>query len=197
MPVGGAQGRWPVQALEALFQPDSLQNKRNTEAVEIAPVPWLRVYDLSTSHDLPLDKARDQVRALYVAENSAELARKEGRPSWPRGRQPRQCDGLSAPVTVSRDRTQDQPRAVVDAPCTRRLDKLPAWRGSGRAGLCRDQGQPHRGPRRRTTPWRAGAQQYLQAWGSAEAQAYYELLKQRFKVQIKAPRPIGQIEPQN
>jgi hypothetical protein len=28
--------------------------------------------------------------------------------------------------------------------------------------------------------------QYLQAWGSAEAQAYYELLKQRFKVQIKA-----------
>ena len=40
-------------------------------------------------------------------------------------------------------------------------------------------------------------QQYEQWLTTAEGLAYYELLKQRFKVQIKAPRPIGQIEPQN
>ena len=32
-------------------------------------------------------------------------------------------------------------------------------------------------------------QQFDQWLGTAEGMAYYELLKQRFKVQIKAPRP--------
>ena len=32
-------------------------------------------------------------------------------------------------------------------------------------------------------------QQYVQWLATAEGLAYYELLKQRFKVQIKAPRP--------
>ena len=32
-------------------------------------------------------------------------------------------------------------------------------------------------------------QQYLQWWTNSEALAYYELLKQRFKAQIKVPRP--------
>jgi peptidyl-prolyl cis-trans isomerase D len=32
-------------------------------------------------------------------------------------------------------------------------------------------------------------QQYLQWWSNAEGLAYYELLKDRFKVQIKVPRP--------
>ena len=40
-------------------------------------------------------------------------------------------------------------------------------------------------------------QQYTQAWGTAEALAYYELLKQRFKVQIKAPRPTAESAAQN
>ena len=31
--------------------------------------------------------------------------------------------------------------------------------------------------------------QYVQWWTTAEGLAYYELLKQRFKVQIKTPRP--------
>ena len=33
--------------------------------------------------------------------------------------------------------------------------------------------------------------QYLQAWGSAENLAYYNLLKERLKVQILAPKPSG------
>ena len=32
-------------------------------------------------------------------------------------------------------------------------------------------------------------QQYAQWWSTAEAQAHYELLKQRFKVKILVPEP--------
>jgi len=31
--------------------------------------------------------------------------------------------------------------------------------------------------------------QYAQWWAQAEAQAYYKLLQERFKAQIKVPRP--------
>ena len=34
-------------------------------------------------------------------------------------------------------------------------------------------------------------QQYGQWWASAENLAYYNLLKERFKVQIKVPKPTG------
>jgi peptidyl-prolyl cis-trans isomerase D len=33
------------------------------------------------------------------------------------------------------------------------------------------------------------AGQYTRAWGTAEAMAYYEVLKNRFKVQVNVPRP--------
>ncbi len=34
-------------------------------------------------------------------------------------------------------------------------------------------------------------QQFSQAWTTAESQAYFSLLKERFKVQIKAEKPSG------
>ncbi|MNU10184.1 hypothetical protein D3C72_2571920 [compost metagenome] len=37
-------------------------------------------------------------------------------------------------------------------------------------------------------------QQYMQWWASAEGQAYYEMLKKRFKAEIKAPRPSATLQ---
>ncbi|MBS0292272.1 MAG: SurA N-terminal domain-containing protein [Proteobacteria bacterium] len=202
-PAQGAEGALAsARFLEALFQPDSLQNKRNTEAIEISPSTMVagRVTAYQPAMTLPLDKARERVRLLYVADKSAELARQEGQAklaAWKAS--PDSATGLSAALTVSRDRLQDQPRAVVDAALQAPTDKLPAWVGVDLAGqgyavlkvnriVPRDAAD--------AAAARAERQQYLQLWASAEAQAYYELLKQRFKVQIKAPRPVAQSEPQ-
>ena len=38
-------------------------------------------------------------------------------------------------------------------------------------------------------------QQYAQAWAAAENLAYYNLLKERFKVQMKVAKPSGLDEP--
>ncbi|WP_406626084.1 SurA N-terminal domain-containing protein [Acidovorax sp. SDU_ACID1] len=203
-PQPGGQG--PLSSprfLEALFQPDTLQNKRNTEAVEIGSSMLAagRVTEYQPAMLLPLDKAKEKVRTLYVAEKSAQLARAEGEAklaAWKAA--PGSAAGLSAPVTVSRDQPQNQPAPVVTAALHSPVDKLPAWEGvdlgpQGYAVL-----KVNRIVERESlddAQARMERQQYTQAWSTAEALAYYELLKQRFKVQIKAPRPTAESAAQN
>ncbi|MBS0389597.1 MAG: SurA N-terminal domain-containing protein [Proteobacteria bacterium] len=203
MPAPGAEGALAsARFLEALFQPDTLQNKRNTEAIEIGNSAMVagRVTAYQPAMTLPLEKAREQARSLYVADKSAELARQEGQTklaAWKAN--PDSASGLSAALTVARDRLQDQPRAVVDAALQAPTDKLPALVGVDLAGQGYAVVKVNRIVPRDAADAAAARverQQYLQLWASAEAQAYYELLKQRFKVQIKAPRPVAQSESQ-
>ncbi|WP_312564270.1 SurA N-terminal domain-containing protein [Diaphorobacter sp.] len=196
--AGGAGPLANARFLEALFQSDSLQNKRNTEAIEIGTSVLAagRVTAYQPAMTLPLDKARDQVRAIYIAEKSAELARQEGQAkltAWKAA--PDAASGLTAALTVSRDRLQDQPRSVVDAALRANVDQLPAWTGvdlgaQGYAVVKINRVVPRDGVDDARA--RMEREQYLQSWASAEALAYYDLLKQRFKVQIKAPRPVAQ-----
>ena len=198
--AGGAGPLANARFLEALFQSDSLQNKRNTEAIEIGTSVLAagRVTAYQPAMTLPLDKARDQVRAIYIAEKSAELARQEGQAkltAWKAA--PDAASGLTAALTVSRDRLQDQPRSVVDAALRANVDQLPAWTGvdlgaQGYAVVKINRVVPRDGVDDARA--RMEREQYLQSWASAEALAYYDLLKQRFKVQIKAPRPVAQAE---
>ena len=201
--AGGAGPLANARFLEALFQSDSLQNKRNTEAIEIGTSVLAagRVTAYQPAMTLPLDKARDQVRAIYIAEKSAELARQEGQAkltAWKAA--PDAASGLTAALTVSRDRLQDQPRSVVDAALRANVDQLPAWTGvdlgaQGYAVVKINRVVPRDGVDDARA--RMEREQYLQSWASAEALAYYDFLKQRFKVQIKAPRPVAQAELQN
>ncbi|WP_312792863.1 SurA N-terminal domain-containing protein [Diaphorobacter nitroreducens] len=201
--AGGAGPLANARFLEALFQSDSLQNKRNTEAIEIGTSVLAagRVKAYQPAMTLPLDKARDQVRAIYIVEKSAELARQEGQAkltAWKAA--PDAASGLTAALTVSRDRLQDQPRSVVDAALRANVDQLPAWTGvdlgaQGYAVVKINRVVPRDGVDDARA--RMEREQYLQSWASAEALAYYDLLKQRFKVQIKAPRPVAQAELQN
>ncbi|WP_311223848.1 MULTISPECIES: SurA N-terminal domain-containing protein [unclassified Acidovorax] len=184
--------------LEALFQPDSLQNKRNTEAVEIAPSTMAagRITAYSAAQTLPFDSVRAQVREQFVTEKSAELARKEGETklaAWKAA--PTSATGLTAPLTLSRDQTQGQPRALVDAVLHAPVDALPSLSGVDLGALGYAVVKVNRVIDRAAVDAATAQQQhqqYQQAWGSAEALAYYELLKQRFEVHIKAPRPTAE-----
>ena len=198
-PVPGATGALASpRFLEALFQPESLQSKRNTEAVETAPSTLVagRITAYQPAMTLPLEQAQAKARTLYLADRSAQLARQEGAAklaAWKAN--PGSASGLGQPVVVSRDQVQGQTRTVVDAALHAPVDALPSWVGvdlgpDGYAVLkvnrivSRDNLEEGR--------QRMEQQQYTQAWASAEALAYYEVLKQRFKVQIKAPRPSAE-----
>ena len=181
--------------LEALFSSDALENKRNTEAVEIGPSQMVagRIVQYLPARTLPLAEVKDRVQQLYVAEKSAELARQEGQKrldAWQAN--PSSATGLGAAVVVARNQPGEQPRALVDAVMSTSAQALPAWAGIdlGAAGYAIAKVE-------RIVPAAAGnaeqtaqrQQQYVQWLSSAEALAYYEMLKGRYKVQIKVPRP--------
>lgn len=195
-PVAGANGALAhPKFLEALFSSDSLENKRNTEAVEFGTSQMVagRVAEYTPARTLAYEEVQAQVRQRYVAEKAAELARKEGqakRAAW--AENAASATGLSAPMVVARDLPLNQPRAVLDAVLGANTDTLPAWTGvdlgaQGYAVAKVNRVVPPEAPEPQLAQQRQ--QQYAQWWSTAEGLAYYETLKQRFKVQIKAPRP--------
>jgi peptidyl-prolyl cis-trans isomerase D len=182
--------------LEALFSSDSLENKRNTEAVEFGPSQMVagRVTQYTPARTLAFDEVQAQVRQRYVAEQSAELARKEGeakRTAW--ADKASGATGLSAPLVVARDQPQNQSRPVVDAVLSVRADELPAWTGVDMGDLGYVVAKVNRVLPQTTPEPQISAQrhqQYVQWWSEAEGLAYYETLKQRYKAEIKVPRPL-------
>ena len=181
--------------LEALFANDSVEGKRNTSAIEVGPSQLVagRISTYTPTRTLPLQEVSDRARLLLIAEKSAELARKDAeakKAAWTGNAAP--AAGLAPAVVVSRDQTQNLPRAVVDAALRASPDNLPAWvsadlgsQGTAVVKVLRII------PREGVDAQQAAQQrqQLQQWWTTAEGFAYYEMLKERFKVQIKPTRP--------
>ena len=196
VPSPGASG--PLanpKFLEALFANDSVEGKRNTSAIEVGPSQLVagRISTYTPTRTLPLQEVSDRARLLLIAEKSAELARKDAeakKAAWTGNAAP--AAGLAPAVVVSRDQTQNLPRAVVDAALRASPDNLPAWvsadlgsQGTAVVKVLRII------PREGADAQQAAQQrqQLQQWWTTAEGFAYYEMLKERFKVQIKPTRP--------
>jgi peptidyl-prolyl cis-trans isomerase D len=178
--------------LDAIFAPSSLESKRNTEAIETASGQLVsaRVLQHSKAQTRPLAEVRNEVRARFVAQRSAELAREAGEKQLAAWKNGADTSTLPAARMVSRDNAQGVPAPVLNAVLSAQPKQLPAWVGvnqgeQGYTVIRVDQVLPR-------LPREGGAamqelQQYSQWWSTLEGQAYYELLKQRFKVKLNVP----------
>jgi len=194
-PAPGAKG--PLASrnfLSALFANDSLERKQNTEAIEVGSSQLAsgRVTQYTAAHPVPLAEVKDKIRAQIVTERAAVLAKAEGEAklaAWTA-----KADGATfgAPVTVSRIDAQSQPLPVIDAALRADAAKLPSLVGvdlgtQGYAVVRVAKVVP------RTPPSPEQAQQESAQVGqsvtAAEAAAYYNLLKDRFKAEILVPKP--------
>jgi peptidyl-prolyl cis-trans isomerase D len=197
----GATGALANQKfLDALFAPDSIQKKRNTEAVEIAPSTLVagRVTQYTPARTLPLEEVKDRVRERIVSARAAELAKKEGMEKLAAWKASPAGAALPAPIAVSRQDSQKQPQAVVEAALKADPAALPALVGvdlgeQGYAVVKVNKVLPRDMPPEAVA--RQERDQYGQWWASAENLAYYNLLKERFKVKIVAPKPAGLEQP--
>ena len=181
--------------LSALFGPDAIEKKRNTEAIEVAPSQLVsgRIVQYTPARTQPFAEVKDVVRQRWLAQRGAEEARKEGvakLAAWKAA--PASATALSAPVVVSREQTQKLPNPVVDAALRADPGALPAFVGvdlgaSGYAVVKVEKVVP------RDVPVEAAAKQqrnqYAQWWTSAENLAYYNGLKERFKAEILVTKP--------
>jgi peptidyl-prolyl cis-trans isomerase D len=179
--------------LAAVFAQDSIEKKRNTEAIELAPnvLAAARIINYSPARTLPLDEVRARVREQVVSQLATARARSEGAAKLTEWKANPDAAKLPSAMVVSRDAKQVQPSALVEAVLRASTQTLPAWVGvdlgasgyavvkvekvmqrdvSNAAGLARER------------------EQYAQWWASAEGLAYYKLLKEKFKAEIKIAR---------
>ena len=179
--------------LAAVFSQDSIEKKRNTEAVELAPnvLAAARMTSYSPARTLPLEEVKARVRDQLVAQQSAERARAEGTAKLAEWKSAPDTAKLAPAVVISREAKQTYPTALVEAALRASTQTMPAWIGVdlGTSGyavvkvekiLPRDSSNAASLSRERD--------QYAQWWASAEGLAYYKLLKEKFKAEIKVAR---------
>jgi len=191
-----ANGRF----LAALFEADSLAKKRNTEAIEVGANQLVagRILAYSPVRTLPFNEVRAQVSERVAAAAALEMARSEGNAKLMQWKQDASKASLSNPVMVSRDQAQNVASSIVMAALRVDPAALPVWLGvelgpdgfaivrvnkvAARVGVPVAVQQRDR-------------EQYTQWWTTAEAQAYYDALKKRFKVQILAASSDAPVTP--
>ncbi len=192
-PVAGNTAVNNPKLLAAVFSQDSIEKKRNTEAVELAPnvLAAARIISYSPARTLPLDDVKARVREQVLAQQANERARAEGAAKLAEWKISPDAAKLSAAIVVSREAKQAQPSVLVEAALRASSQTLPAWVGvdlgvSGYAVVKVEKVLP------RDTTNAAGVarerDQYAQWWASAEGLAYYKLLKEKFKAEIKIAR---------
>ena len=176
--------------LDALFGNEAIRNKRNTEAIEVSPSTLVsgRVVKHEAARQLPLADVKAQVRDRLVVVQAAALARKQGEARLAELRAAPTTAMTEAAVTLSRAQQRELPGPLVDAALKAPTATLPAFVGVdlGDQGYAVVKIGKVLGRDPVTADASRAQSQYAQAWGDAESQAYYNALKSRFKVEIKA-----------
>lgn len=183
-----------AKLLQALFASDSIQNKRNTEAVETATnqLTAARIVRHTPAQVRPLADVSASVRERLLSERSAALAKAEGEAKLAAWRQDASAAKLSPAAVVSRDKPEGLNSTLLLAVLSTDLSATPAWTSVdlGNQGyvVIRVNKRVER-----PVPEAAMAEREVaelgQLWNGAEGQAYMEYLKARFKAEIRVPKP--------
>jgi peptidyl-prolyl cis-trans isomerase D len=194
-PASGATGVLTnTKFLAAIFAPDAIEKKRNTEAVETAPNQLAagRITQYTPARTMSFVDVRNVVRDRVVAARAAELAKKEGMEKLVAWKAAPATALMPAAIVVSRDQSQNISPQVLSAALRADTAALPTFVGvdlgaRGYAVVRVNKIVP------RAVPTEANAKQdraqYAQWWTGAESQAYYGLLKERFKGEILVASP--------
>ena len=192
----GAEGALASEAfLAALFAADSIDNKRNTDAIDLGSNQMVsgRVVSYQPAKQLAFDEVADRVKTLYVEQQSAVLAREAGEAKLKEWLSDSSKErGFLPAVVVARDNAVGMPRQILDAALQAKTDALPALEGvslgdAGYAIVKVNKILPQSDLSEDLS--RQAALQYVQLMSTAEGAAYYDLLKKKFNVQFKVQRP--------
>jgi peptidyl-prolyl cis-trans isomerase D len=182
--------------LTAIFSPDAVEKKRNTEAVEVAPNQLVsaRITQYAPARVLPLAEVSNDVRERLVNSRATELAKKDGAAKLEAWKAQPDSAKLAAAVVVSRDQSQAISPVVLDKVMHVDTSTLPAWVGvdlgnQGYTVVRVNKVMERTEAKEEQVKQERG--QYGQWVASAESQAYYEVLKNRYKAQIKVAKPLA------
>lgn len=172
--------------LDLLFARDSVQSKRNTEAVETGPNQLVsaRIVEYRPARKLPFDDVKSQVRDRVVAVQAAQLAKQEAERRVTAWKSAPDQARMDPPLLLSHGMPSDLPRPIAQAALRTPVDKLPAWatvdlgNNQGWAVVRINKVLPSDVSEENA---REAGQQFGQLWAAAETQAYLATLKSRYK----------------
>lgn len=176
--------------LKAIFSQDAVANKRNTDAVEVAPSTLVsgRVLEYKPASKRPLSEVADQIRQRVTQEEEMRLARQAGEAKLNAVKTSGDATGFGEAKVVSRTMPQPtiNPTAAM-AVLKADVSKLPAYvgvelpgQGYGvyRIGKVSQPAQPDQARRQQE------AAAITRALGSAELYGYIEALKKKAKAKV-------------
>ncbi len=188
-PAAGATGPLAsAKLLEAVFAKDALENKRNTDAVEVGPNQLVSAHVLkhTPARVQTLDEVKAAVVERLVTEQALALAKKEGQAALAALGSGSGDNKLSDNAIISRSNPQGVPRPVLEAALRADAGKLPVntgveLPGAGYVVLRVLKVLPREKP---PGSEETISQQYAQAWAAAESDAFMTALKKRYKARV-------------
>jgi peptidyl-prolyl cis-trans isomerase D len=184
--------------LQAIFSSDALKEKRNTEAVEVAPSVLVagHVVEFKPAAKRPLAEVETAIRQRVAQEEAARLARAAGQAKLSASaRAPADASGFGEAKVVSRTKAPTINQVAAIAVLKANVDKLPAFvgvdvpgQGFGvyRINKVSMPAQPDQARRKQE------AEQISRAVGEQEMYGYIEALKKKAKAKITAkPADLG------
>ncbi|MDO4231622.1 MAG: SurA N-terminal domain-containing protein [Lautropia sp.] len=185
-----------ARLLDSLYAPDSLDERRNTTAIELAPgvLVSARVDAHHPKRKQGLDEVKEEVRKRWIAEEAAKLTREAGEKQLQALKDGKEKDpaGLSQENTVSRVQPGHLRGNAIRAAFSVPDDKLPAWVGAdlGTGGYQLIKVEKALPPDEESLKRRDAYQQQLeQVLAASETQAWVEALKRSMKIERKLDNP--------
>jgi peptidyl-prolyl cis-trans isomerase D len=187
-----ALGASPVnneKFLNAIFSDDAIKNKRNTEAVEVAPSTLVagRVVEFKPATQRPLAEVDTVIRQRVTQEEAARLARQAGEAKLAAAKASGDATGFGDPKTVSRTKQPPINETAAIAVLKADVSKLPAYVGVDIPGQgygvyrivkVSQPAQPDVARRKQE------AEQIGRAIGNSETYAFVEALKHKAKAKV-------------
>ena len=185
---------FPPRVLDAIFNADTIAKKQNTEAIEVAPSTLLsaRVIRHVPVRPLTFEEVRTQVYDKLAFEQATALAKKAAQADLATWKAQSALPKLPQAIVVSRAAAPGVSSVVLDGVLRADTSTLPAWVGIDMTSQGYALARITQVIPRKEVDAQASQQdraQFTQLVGRAEAEAYYQLLKLRYKVQITAPKP--------
>jgi peptidyl-prolyl cis-trans isomerase D len=184
--------------LNAVFSADSVDKKRNTEAVDLgsSQLASARIVQYVPGRTQPLAEVKDNVRARLLAVQGAELARKEGAAKLVAWQAAPASAVTPESAIASRDQGAKLPAQLIEAALRADATKLPALVGVdlGAQGYAVVKVNKVLERETKADTVNQDREQYTKWWSNAEASAYYNVLKTRFKAEIKVTKPVPKKE---
>ncbi len=193
----GGAGQWSnTRLIESLFSDDVLKNKRNTEAIEVAPNTLLaaRVKEHKPVEKLPFEGARPAIEQRLIRDEAAKLTQKEGEAQLARLSKGEPVDvawgperGVSRMNKATAGLGEEAMRVVFKADTT----KLPAYAGTilpdGAYALFRInrlEASTANAANTNAPRLQKLQQEYASTVASEDAEAWLNTLKQKFPAKI-------------